>query len=132
MDRNSAIGLTLIAALMMVYFFWLSPQTEKQPQQLTSPTVSENVAKPEAAQQPVISDSALTANYGDLSAAFKGEEKITSLETADLKINFSNKGGVIQYLELKKFKAYSGAPLVLIEPTSNSFRLQTKYKGEEL
>lgn len=132
MDRNSAIGLTLIAALMMVYFFWLSPQPEKQPQQQTSPTVSENVTKPEAAQQPAIPDSVLNANYGDLSAAFKGEEKITSLETADLKVNFTNKGGVIQYLELKKFKAYSGAPLVLIEPTSNSFRLQTKYKGEEL
>lgn len=133
MDRNSAIGLTLIAGMMMVYFFWLSPQSEKQPQpQAISPTVAESAAKPEAAQGPVITDSVLTATYGDLSSSFKGEEKLTSIETADLKINFSNKGGVIQYLELKKYKTYTGKPLILIEPASNSFRLQTKFKGEEL
>jgi YidC/Oxa1 family membrane protein insertase len=132
MDRNSAIGLTLIAALMMVYFFWLSPQPETQPQEQTAPTVSESATKPEAKQEPVVTDSILTATYGDLSASFKGEEKITSIETADLKINFSNKGGIIQYLELKNYKAYSGAPLVLIEPTSNSFGLQSKFKGEAI
>lgn len=132
MDRNSAIGLTLIAGMMMVYFFWLSPQPEKPQTQAASPTTTESVTKPVAPQEPVITDSVLTATYGDLSAAFKGEEKLTSIETADLKINFSNKGGVIQYLELKNYKTYSKKPLVLIEPSSNSFRLQTKFKGEEL
>ncbi|HEU5289512.1 MAG TPA: membrane protein insertase YidC [Cyclobacteriaceae bacterium] len=132
MDRNSAIGLTLIAALMMVYFFWLSPQPEKQPEQTAAPTTTEIVTQPEAKKEPVVTDSILTATYGDLSAAFKGEEKITSIETADLKINFSNKGGVIQFLELKNFKTYSQKPLILIEPSSNSFRLQTKFKGEEV
>jgi len=132
MDRNSAIGLTLIAGMMMVYFFWLSPQPEKSQTQAASPTTTESVTKPVATPEPVITDSVLTATYGDLSAAFKGEEKLTSIETADLKINFSNKGGVIQYLELKNYKTYSKKPLVLIEPTSNSFRLQTKFKGEEL
>src|SRR5688572_31589643 len=107
MDRNSAIGLTLIAALMMVYFFWLSPQPENQPEQQTAPQVSESVTKPEAKQEPAVTDSVLSATYGNLSTAFKGEEKITAIETADLKINFSNKGGVVQYLELKNFKTYS-------------------------
>ena len=132
MDRNSAIGLTLIAALMMVYFFWLSPQPENQPEQQTAPQVSESVSKPEAKQEPAVTDSVLSATYGNLSTAFKGEEKITAIETADLKINFSNKGGVVQYLELKNFKTYSQKPLVLIEPTTNSFKLQTKFKGEDV
>jgi YidC/Oxa1 family membrane protein insertase len=132
MDRNSAIGLTLIAALMMVYFFWLSPQPENQPEQQTAPQVSESVTKPEAKQEPAVTDSVLSATYGNLSTAFKGEEKITAIETADLKINFSNKGGVVQYLELKNFKTYSQKPLVLIEPTTNSFKLQTKFKGEDV
>ena len=26
MDKNSAIGLTLIAALLLVYFYWFSPK----------------------------------------------------------------------------------------------------------
>ncbi len=132
MDRNSAIGLTLIAGMMMVYFFWLSPQPEKQqPVQSTTPVISNT---PEAVVAPQTSpdDSVLTATYGDLSVSFKGEEKITSIETQDLKINFSNKGGIIQYLELKNYKTYSGKPLILVEPSSNSFKLLTKLKGEEL
>ncbi len=133
MDRNSAIGLTLIAGMMMVYFFWLSPQPEKQqPVQSATPAISNNTTEAVAAPQTSPDDSVLTATYGDLSASFKGEEKITSIETEDLKINLSNKGGVIQYLELKKYKTYFGKPLILVEPSSNSFKLLTKFKGEEL
>lgn len=133
MDRNSAIGLTLIAAMMMVYFLWLSPQQEKQqPVQPVAPALSNTPSENTAAPHPTPVDSILVATYGDLSAAFKGNEKITSIETQDLKMNLSNRGGVIQYLELKKFKTYSGKPLVLIEPTSNSFKLLTRFKGEEL
>ena len=133
MDKNSAIGLTLIAALMMVYFFWLSPQPEKPSQQQT---LSDSLSTPDKTIETVTpmaaNDSVLTATFGDLSASFKGEEKITSFETEDLKINFSNKGGIIQYLELKKYKTYHGKSLKLIDPSSNSFKLITKFKGEEL
>lgn len=133
MDRNSAIGLTLIAGMMMVYFFWLSPQPEKQqPAQSTTPVILNNTTDAVVAPQTSPDDSVLMATYGDLSASFKGEEKITSIETEDLKINLSNKGGIIQYLELKKFKTYFGKPLVLVEPSSNSFKLLTKLKGEEI
>jgi YidC/Oxa1 family membrane protein insertase len=133
MDRNSAIGLTLIAGMMMVYFFWLSPQPEKQQAvQSATPALSNTPSESTSVPQPTLADSALVATYGDLSASFKGDEKITSIETQDLKINLTNKGGVIQYLALKKFKTYSGKPLVLIEPASNSFKLLTRFKGEEL
>jgi YidC/Oxa1 family membrane protein insertase len=132
MDRNSAIGLTLIAGMMMVYFFWLSPTPEKQQPQTVAPVTSQSIAPQTSTADPVPSDSTLAAAYGDFSGFFKGEEKVTSLETADLKINISNKGGIIQYLELKKFKTYYGQPLVLIEPAFTSFQLLTKFKGEQL
>jgi len=137
MDRNSAIGLTLIAAMMVVYFFWISPPQKQLPQPVT-PTKNEAASTvPQPAVKPAVPDSALTASYGDLAGFFNGEEKLTTIETEDLKVNLSNKGGIIQYVELKKFKTYSkkpsaGKPLVLIEPSSNSFSLQTKFKGEEL
>lgn len=131
MDRNSAIGLTLIAGMMMVYFFWLSPQPEKQQPIQSTPTISNTPIEP-AVPQVSANDSILSATYGGLSASFKGEEKITSVETQDLKINLSSKGGSIQYLELKKFKTYFGKPLILVQPSSNSFKLLTKYKGEEI
>ena len=133
MDRNSAIGLTLIAALMMVYFFWLSPQPENQPQTQTAPVaVTDSVTKSNATQVPVKDDSVLAATYGDLSASFKGEESVSMIETADIKINLSNRGGIIKYLELKNYKTYTRKPLVLIEPNSNSFQLLTRYKGEQV
>jgi YidC/Oxa1 family membrane protein insertase len=133
MDRNSAIGLTLIAAMMVVYFFWISPPQKQLPQPVT-PTKNEAASTvPQPAVKPAVPDSALTASYGDLAGFFNGEEKLTTIETEDLKVNLSNKGGIIQYVELKKFKTYSkkpsaGKPLVLIEPSSNSFSLQTKFK----
>jgi len=134
MDRNSAIGLTIIAALLMAYFYWVAPPTTPPTETITqtSPVVipDSNIDTP--AVQPAISDSVLVATYGDLSASFKGEEKIIPLETGNYKINFSTKGGIIQHLELKKYKTYFGKPLVLVDPTSTTTQLITRYKGEEI
>lgn len=132
MDRNSAIGLTLIAAMMVVYFFWISPPKQQQPEPVTQPKSETLNTSPQPSVNPTIPDSTLTANFGDLSPFFKGEEKITTIETDDIKVNLSNKGGTIHYLELKNFKTYYGKPLILIEPASNTFQLLTRYKGEEL
>src|SRR5688572_30412453 len=133
MDRNSAIGLTLIAAMMLGYFWYTSktqPPVQPQTQSAapTTPNNSNTVAEP----VPAVQDSILTAAYGDFSDFLKGEEKVSTIETGDLKINFSNKGGIIQYLELKNFKTYTEKPLILVEPSNSSFKLLTKFKGEEI
>src|SRR5688572_22619874 len=112
MDRNSAIGLTLIAAMMLGYF-WYTAKTQPpvEPQTQSTPTVTPNSSNVIAESVPTVPDSILTAAYGDFSDFLKGEEKVSTIETGDLKINFSSKGGIIQYLELKNFKTYSGQPL---------------------
>lgn len=132
MDRNSAIGLTLIGAMLMVYFFWFS-NPERPVQQVTStPSLSiDSVGKSFPVEQ-VKDDSIAAITYGNIATAFKGEEKLTGIQTNKLNINFSNKGGVIQYAELKNFKTYFGKPLVLIDKNSSDFKLTTKYKGEDL
>lgn len=133
MDRNSAIGLTLIAAMMVVYFFWIAPPEKQQQQPVTTSTPNTETVAPKPSESVVApSDSVLSATFGDFSSFFKGEEKVTTIETADLKINLTSKGGLIQYLELKKFKTYYSQPLVLIEPNSNSFQLATKFRGESI
>lgn len=133
MDRNSAIGLTLITVILLGYFLWFSPPTP----QPVEPTPSTNAPIPTQdstakVTAPVVSDSVLAATYGDMSAVFKGDEKITSIETDDLKINLSSKGGIITELELKKFKTYTQEPLKLITPTNNEFQLLTQYQGKEI
>jgi YidC/Oxa1 family membrane protein insertase len=141
MDRNSAIGLTLIAAILLVYFTWFAATDPVEPPvQKASDTTTANVPVPADATGTAVAieDSVLTAAYGDLSSSFKGQESKTEIETSDLKITFSSKGGIIDHLELKNYKTYSGyktyseKPLTLIDPSSNTFKLMTRYKGEEV
>ena len=62
----------------------------------------------------------------------KAKNRPTKIETEDLIITFSNQGGIIKELELKKFKTYQQEPLKLITPTSNEFNLQTTYQGKDI
>jgi len=130
MDRNSAIGLSLIAALLFAYFYWFAPKPDPKAEK-TAATQQAIIVKGDSLQQKelAVSDSVLAATYGDLSAFFKGEESNTVIETADIKATFSNKGGVIKELELKHFKTYDQKPLKLIAPNSNSFNLLSQYQG---
>lgn len=145
MDKNSAIGLTLIAVLLMAYFYWFAPQpqpateapavTEKQ-QSLPGDTTRK--------QTPIANDSLLAATYGNLASVAQGKESLSTIETEDLIITFSNKGGIIKQLELKDYTPYSdykkaretktntGKPLKLISPERTSFNLLSKYQGKDV
>ena len=133
MDRNSAIGLTLIAALLLAYFYWFSPKPQPQS---TQPVVTEAPAEaaPEATpeDEQAVADSMLTSAYGDLSSFARGTEKVIPIETEDLKIVFSSQGGIIKELELKNYKTYTQKPLRLITPDRTHFSLLTTYDGREV
>jgi YidC/Oxa1 family membrane protein insertase len=131
MDRNSVIGITLIAALLLVYFYWFSP-TPKPVAQNVEPTVRTEAKADTVRRLEALPDSVLAATYGDLSTAMKGEETTTLLENEDLKITFSNKGGLIREVELKKFKTYSQQALKLMTPDASTFKLKTIYQGKDL
>lgn len=133
MDRNSAIGLTLIAVLLLLYFnfFSSSPKpVEDKPAQITT---TQPVRKDSASIQPraIPSDSSLIRQYGNLSAFLSGTESQTKVETQDLIISLSNRG-FIKQVELKNFKTYSQGPLYLATPASNSFSLMTSSEGKEI
>jgi YidC/Oxa1 family membrane protein insertase len=133
MDKNSAIGLTLIALLLLVYFYWFAPTTPAVPPTKQSvPSVAETKADTLRAPATPVADSLTVAQLGDFGAALNGTESSTRIETEDLDITFSNRGGVIKDLELKKFKTYHKAPLKLITPTSNEFSLRTNVQGRDI
>ena len=133
MDKNSAIGLTLIAALLMLYFFWFSPKPKPLPEKVTADSVvqKKETVQPAAAVDTVAADSLLILKYGDMATFVKGHESITQVETEDLKISFSNKGGIIRELELKKFKTYHQQPLKLIDAASTTLRLLSDIQGKQ-
>ncbi|HLT71309.1 MAG TPA: membrane protein insertase YidC [Cyclobacteriaceae bacterium] len=136
MDRNSAIGLTLIAALLLGYFYWFSPKPDPVDQQpeISGPVTSQPVEPDSAsASTPaVVPDSVLALEYGVFSPLMKGTESLTRLETQDIIISFSNKGGIIRELELKNYRTYYQEPLMLILPQTTSFQLQTSYNGKDI
>lgn len=132
MDRNSAIGLTLIAVLLLGYFYWFSPTPEPVTQQPTTIQAPVNPATDSATTPVAVPDSVLAATYGELSTAINGSESTTNIETEDLKVIFTNKGGTIKELELKKFKTYNQEPLKLVTPSSNAFNLKTIYQGKDI
>ncbi len=134
MDKNSAIGLTLIAVLLMGYFYFFSPTS--QPSPVVPPTAIQNQSselKDTVTQSSTpAQDSLLAASYGDLGSFVQGSEKRTVIETEDLIITLSNKGGILKEAELKKFKTYSQKPLKLITPAGTEFELLSKYQGKDI
>lgn len=132
MDRNSAIGLTLIAALLLVYFYFFSPKP--QPQSATPATTESPAAQaPDVwPEQQAVPDSVLASTYGDFSSFARGSEKVIPVETEDLKITFSSRGAIIKEAELKKYKTYTQKPLRLVTPQRSEFHLLTQYQGKDL
>ncbi len=133
MDRNSAIGLTLIAGLLLVYFYWFSPK----PQPPTAPsTVSESPVGEQPAStspaQPLVADSVFASSFGDLSAFAQGTEQPIEVSNDDIRLIFTNKGGVISEAELLKYKTYQQEPLTLITPARSKFDLLTNYQGRDI
>lgn len=133
MDRNSAIGLTLIAALLLLYFYFFSPPPTPVDTQPLAPTtvISPSDTLPSAQQVQASNDSLLAKQYGTLASLLTGEEQTIKIENKDLSITFLNTGA-IQTLELRNFKTYSQKPLYLVSPTTNSFRLLASIDGKEV
>ncbi len=132
MDRNSAIGLTLIAVLLLVYFNFLAPNPEPPkaaPAEATTEIVGKDSAKSESKDLQI--DSLSRSNYGSLSSFLSGNEEITTVENADLKIKLSNQGR-IEEVELKNFKTYSQTPLYLAQKENNRFSLIGNYEGKDV
>ncbi|MBX2894355.1 MAG: membrane protein insertase YidC [Cyclobacteriaceae bacterium] len=131
MDRNSAIGLTLIAVLLLVYFNFLAPQPQKPettaPAQITNAQPTENE---QPASKPML-DSATLKQYGSLASFMNGTESETTLENADLRLKISNKGRLNE-VELKNFKTYYQKPLYLAQKNNNTFSLMATYQGREI
>jgi YidC/Oxa1 family membrane protein insertase len=130
MDRNSAIGLTLIALLLLIYFYFFSPAPVPE----VKPVTTEITTKKDTASQhsagPVI-DSVEAKQYGSLSSFLTGKETFTTTENDVLKLTFSSHATLSQ-VNLKNFKTYSQKPLNVINDGNNTFSLSGIYEGSEI
>ncbi|MBX2943620.1 MAG: membrane protein insertase YidC [Cyclobacteriaceae bacterium] len=139
MDRNSAIGLTLIAVLLLLYFNYFSP-TPPPPVDASSQVTAVDSSTHQIPQQSVDTlteavtpnDSLLQQQYGGLSDFINGTEKTTTVENNDLSVTLSSRGGIFSEVRLKKFKTYYQKPLYLVTPQTNTFSLLALYEGREV
>ncbi|MEQ8423333.1 MAG: hypothetical protein RIA63_01395, partial [Cyclobacteriaceae bacterium] len=136
MDRNSAIGLTLIAVLLIIYFNYFSP-TPPPPDSTNEVTSSEPAEVDSLVTQSpdetgVKSDSNAIRQFGSLSNFVNGTERTITVENNDLIVALTNQGGVFKEIQLKKFKTYYQQPLYLVTEESNEFSLLGVYEGKEV
>ena len=115
MDRNTAIGLTLIMLLFLVWARINAPsQAELDEQQRIRDSIihSEQIIEETILEEPIaevltadaqdsIGQARLKSQYGDFSSLAGGEEQLYTLENEEVVITFSNRGGRISKVLLK-------------------------------
>lgn len=147
MDRNSLIGLGLIASILGIWLYISGPSKEqiarnKQikdsialvQQQAEIAQMAKDAAVQKAADTlkttPLaVSDSVKTSQlndrYKDFSVAAKGTKELFTIENEMVKATISSKGGYIEKIELKNYHRPGNTnPLILFEGDSVNFSLK--------
>lgn len=125
MERNQVIGLVLILLMLIGYQVLVpKPEIPATTSQQQAPPVTTTPASPTVSDSIAILDSAQASSvYGDFASAARGQAQDLTIETSDVKVVFSNKGGVMKDVLLKKYKTYDQKPLYLISDKHSNFQL---------
>ncbi|MFN5919775.1 MAG: membrane protein insertase YidC, partial [Bacteroidota bacterium] len=132
MDRNSIIGLSLIFIILITFAYINQPSEEElrlaRQKQDSIERVNAQIDSAAAIMQtaealkPSTNDSvSLTQQYGVFTALTQGTEEWVSIENDEVKLTLSTKGGRPSRIELKKYKTYTGAPLLMLDGDNNEF-----------
>ena len=149
MDKQSLIGLGLIAAILGVWLYFSGPSKEQIAKNkhirdsiaLADKLAQQKEAEKIAAAMPVASDSVpvpqptadsviqaeAADNFKDFLPATKGQKQSFTIGNELLTVQIANKGGMIQQVELKEYhRAGETSPLVLFHADSTNFSLKLK------
>jgi len=121
MDRNSATGLFLISALLLVYLFFFSPKKPDEKTAGKTPPATTAAAKAPAtppAPTALAPEAALDTTAGPAKDVTLANENIT--------VTFSTRGGRITAVRMKKYKTFFGQPLDLFD--AKSARMDIKFR----
>ncbi|MCZ2298329.1 MAG: membrane protein insertase YidC [Chitinophagales bacterium] len=122
-DKNTIIGFVLLG-ILFIAFFWYNNKMAKGVMEQDQAR-KDSIAKVEAAKiTPEMKEKAIqdsirrdsTDNVikaGNFTGVTNGTEKIDTVENEFLKIAFTNKGGRIQTVTLKKYSSYDSSLVVL-------------------
>ncbi|MCF2446415.1 membrane protein insertase YidC [Dyadobacter sp. CY345] len=119
MDKNFVIGLVLIMLMLVGYQFLVPKPVEPAP----IAQVNSDSAKAATAQAAIKADTTTQATVSGDTAVVKIAPQDLVIETTDSRIVFTNKGGVLKEVMLKKYKTYDKKPLYLIVENHNKFQI---------
>ncbi len=137
MDKNQATGFVLMAALLMVWFYFFKPEPPvqtpggvdtvntitAQPQQLNQ---NNSIIQEKIIDEPVIEIDDVdlsTEKFGVFATALTGREEDVILENDLIKINYSSKGGLAKVVALKEFDDFQfNKPLILFDEESSQLK----------
>jgi YidC/Oxa1 family membrane protein insertase len=122
-DKNTIIGFVLLGVLFFVFFWYTNKQ--QQAARLEKQRMEDSIARVNATKiKPVDStaakldslktDSLAKASIaGDFTSAATGTEQTVAVENELMKVTFTNKGGQVKSVELKKYLSYNGKHVIL-------------------
>ncbi|MCG8474890.1 MAG: membrane protein insertase YidC, partial [Cytophagales bacterium] len=122
MDKKQTVGILIIGLMFLgLNYFLPKPEPAQEPvaQEQTAASAEPEISKP------VVSDSLQRALnqqvYGVFAEAASGTEQAYTLENEDVIVTFSNKGALIERVELKKYNTWDKRPVVLMDKENSSF-----------
>ncbi len=110
-DRNTVIGFVLLAILFFGYFIYTSSNQKKyaaEKKHYDDSVAALNIKKVDSVRQKeevaLVKKAQDSTAAGDFGAAINGTEELTIVDNNVMKLTFSNKGGWLKMVELKKYK----------------------------
>ncbi len=150
MDRNTVVGIILIAVILIGYSLLTKPDREElaerqriadsirdvQSRQIAEqekiPAEYTQEDTPDSHEPSVTVEGQEEKDLGVFSSLVKGQEEYYILENDLLKMTISSKGGRPYTVELKNYKRYDNLPVILFEGDSSYFGLEFFSDGKSI
>lgn len=124
MDRNQIFGLALIFVMLTVYFQFFGPEPKKQKNQKNPKDSVQTTKKKNTQKQASTKAKPKTpADYGQFKKATQGTAKEITLENKNIRVYINTKGGIVNKVELKKYKSYDKKPVFLMDGKNSKIDL---------
>jgi len=127
-DRNTVIGFVLLAVLFFGYFIYNSSNQQKfaaekkRQEDSIAAITKKNIDTAKQQQQVIILQNAADSTAaGGFSEALAGTEELTVIDNNVMKLTFSNKGGWLKMVELKKYIGTDSLPVKMGGSAGDAF-----------
>ena len=129
MDRNTVIGLVIIALILVGYSYFMQPSEEElQAMKARQDSIAMVEARRAAEAKRLEAAQAAEEEAGakQLASVFRQdsvESQVYTLENEKLRVRVDGRGGRVSYVELKEYCTHDSLPLVLWSEERSEFYL---------